>query len=210
MISWNQLCMPKCNGGLGIKRMRQMNDACFLKIGRRMLHEKYALWTKVLSGKYGRNTILEANVISKPTDSFLWKDLSKLWPKLSENCSWALNNGMSIRFWEDNWMKNMGRLKGHALAEISEANLSKKVVDYVGEDGDWNWNSLSILLPPNIISRFHSTLPPSRDMEQDTWVWNHDKSGRYTVKSAYELLAGDMDRTLDPKWLSIWHMDDGA
>lgn len=40
MIRWSQICMPKFNGRLGIKQIRLMNDACFLKIGWRLMHER--------------------------------------------------------------------------------------------------------------------------------------------------------------------------
>lgn len=77
-----------------------------------------ALWNEVLIGKYGRGSNLEAHLISKPTDLALWRDLSKLWPNLLNNCSWDINNGERIRFWKDIWMPSHGKLEDHAIQGI--------------------------------------------------------------------------------------------
>lgn len=70
--------------------MRLMNDVCSLKIGWRMLQERDVLWSKVLISKYGINVSIEANLKVQPTDSPLWRNLGKLWPKLFANCAWSI------------------------------------------------------------------------------------------------------------------------
>ncbi|KAK3228990.1 hypothetical protein Dsin_000871 [Dipteronia sinensis] len=50
--------MPKRNGGLGIKKMKGMNQAFLAKIGWRLLHNEDEFWVKILKHKYLQNKSL--------------------------------------------------------------------------------------------------------------------------------------------------------
>lgn len=52
LISWNRICLPKTEGGLGIRRSRDMNKALLAMIGWRLLHDRDSFWAKVLRKKY--------------------------------------------------------------------------------------------------------------------------------------------------------------
>jgi hypothetical protein len=77
--------MPKQLGGLGIRNLRIMNDACLMKLGWNLRQGKDSLWTQVLWGKYGRNSDETAELVVKHTDSNLWKAIVTLWPNLIEH-----------------------------------------------------------------------------------------------------------------------------
>jgi hypothetical protein len=80
--------MPKWNGGLGLRKLENMNQACLLKIGWKYHGGKNDLWCRVLRGKYedGR----EGCYVSKVTDSHLWKTMVALQPKLEEYSFWSV------------------------------------------------------------------------------------------------------------------------
>lgn len=79
LINWDTLCLPKCVGGLGFKRLVHMNDAFLMKLGWGMLTKSDSLWVTVLRGKYSRGIDLLKGTRYTEQDSHLWKQLHILW-----------------------------------------------------------------------------------------------------------------------------------
>lgn len=52
-VAWENICLPKEQGGLGLRRLRDMNMALLAKLGWRLLTEPDKLWTQTLTAKYG-------------------------------------------------------------------------------------------------------------------------------------------------------------
>lgn len=59
LVSWEEVCKPKCCGGLGLRKAEGANKILFMKLGWRFLSNPDALWIKLLKAKYVK------------TDSFL-------------------------------------------------------------------------------------------------------------------------------------------
>lgn len=47
LISWESVCEPKSEGGLGLRRLEPINLAFLAKVGWRSLHEEKAVWCKI-------------------------------------------------------------------------------------------------------------------------------------------------------------------
>lgn len=56
-MSWQKVCLPKRDGGLGIRLTGKMNKALLAKIGWRIIHENKSLWARVLRSKYKVGTV---------------------------------------------------------------------------------------------------------------------------------------------------------
>jgi hypothetical protein len=52
-VDWDSVCLPKEEGGLGVRRMREFNVALLGKWCWRMLVDKNGLWYRVLKARYG-------------------------------------------------------------------------------------------------------------------------------------------------------------
>ena len=52
LVKWDIVMMPKANGGLGLRKMRQCNMAFLSKLAWRMMGESNSLWAQVLRHKY--------------------------------------------------------------------------------------------------------------------------------------------------------------
>ncbi|XP_061353484.1 kinesin-like protein KIN-14B [Gastrolobium bilobum] len=52
LVAWDQLCMNKDQGGLGLRKMKDFNRAFIMKVGYGILSNPDALWAKVLRSKY--------------------------------------------------------------------------------------------------------------------------------------------------------------
>lgn len=52
-ICWEKIHKPIEIGGLGIKRLKEMNEALLAKLGWRMIKFPILVWVRVLRSKYG-------------------------------------------------------------------------------------------------------------------------------------------------------------
>lgn len=52
LVSWKRVCIPKKEGGLGIRMAADMNKALIAKVGWRLLNDQVSLWSRVIRSKY--------------------------------------------------------------------------------------------------------------------------------------------------------------
>lgn len=52
LIAWKRVCVPKKEGGIGIRKAIDMNKALLAKVGWRLLQDRTSLWARVLRSKY--------------------------------------------------------------------------------------------------------------------------------------------------------------
>lgn len=119
LIAWDRVCLPKCEGGLGIRKATQMNKALLSKLGWRLLNEKESLWARILRNKY---SIGDTHNISwlkpKGTWSSTWRSVGMGLREVTlPGLSWVLGNGSHIRFWIDKWLTDK------PLCELVTAHL---------------------------------------------------------------------------------------
>ncbi|PNY01940.1 ribonuclease H [Trifolium pratense] len=158
-IGRNTMILPKYLGGLDIRNLRIMNDACLMKLGWNLRTKKESLWTQVLWGKYVRDGNATTELVVKLTDSNLWKTIADLWPILIEHEYWAVGNGSSINFWTDKWLDDNTRI-GDLVSVIPEEARGWKVSDVVTNEGEWNFDLISTTTPGDVINKLRSVVPP--------------------------------------------------
>ena len=61
LVNWEQVCKPKGKGGLGIRRMKDLNKSLLTKIGWR-LAEGNTGWENTMKAKYLSNTSFRWNL----------------------------------------------------------------------------------------------------------------------------------------------------
>lgn len=74
--SWNQICTPKSEGGMGIKKVQGMNLAFLSKLGWQMLSPHPRPWVKCLSAKYLQYSKF-LQVECHAASSWIWKGILK-------------------------------------------------------------------------------------------------------------------------------------
>lgn len=52
LISWENICRPRCEGGLGIRRVEDLNAVMLAKLRWEVIIDPKNLWVKVVSAKY--------------------------------------------------------------------------------------------------------------------------------------------------------------
>jgi hypothetical protein len=73
-VKWDQICLPKEQGGLGVKNLALFNKALLGKWKWRILTEGEAVWADLLRPRYGHlpTNLLAGNTLSYTVKSSLW------------------------------------------------------------------------------------------------------------------------------------------
>lgn len=87
-ISWNTVTLPKNLGGLGLRDLQAMNNACIIKLSWKLINNSEEIWCKMLRGIY-KKVILCRN----PTK------------KSIESGKWNIGDARSVDAWEDDWIE---------------------------------------------------------------------------------------------------------
>ena len=108
-VSWEKVCRPFHEGGLGIKDIDNFNVALLSNWKWRLGGPKLGLWRAVLESRYGSWRELDISLINS-TQSWWWRDLAKVCGKRAkDNCfdgriKWIVGDEKKVKFWEDTWV----------------------------------------------------------------------------------------------------------
>jgi hypothetical protein len=80
--SWNSICTPKALGGLGMRRMKDVNLVLISKLGWKLLTGLDSLWASQLSSKYLQTESFLYPSSHSPS-SWLWTSILKSKPIIS-------------------------------------------------------------------------------------------------------------------------------
>ncbi|XP_010473926.1 PREDICTED: uncharacterized protein LOC104753360 [Camelina sativa] len=116
LVSWKKVCMPKGDGGLGIRASKDMNKALIAKVGWRLLHDKQSLWARVLRSKYKVGVV-------KSNWSSTWRSTGTgLREVVCKGQNWVLGDGQRVKFWTDRWLSHS------PLVELETRDVPAEVV----------------------------------------------------------------------------------
>ncbi|CAN1792677.1 Putative ribonuclease H protein At1g65750 [Linum perenne] len=202
-INWDTVCKPKCLGGLGLRNARDLNKAFLMKIVWGLIHNPSELWAKVLIAKYLKKTADGYVLARKSGHSAIWRGVLKVWPSVVNGLQWSIGDGRKTRFWTDRWLDSGELLIDHAL-NLQGVDASLIIVDVCLDNGDWNTDFIFSMLPFNVAMQVVGMSPPRASLGHDSLVWGLEPNGRFSVRSAYQLLADISVANRTPVWDCIW------
>ncbi|GJT35154.1 RNA-directed DNA polymerase, eukaryota, reverse transcriptase zinc-binding domain protein [Tanacetum coccineum] len=101
-VSWKDICTPKSQGGLGIKRLGPWNEALLCKHLWNVIVKKESLWVKWINTvKLKDRSIWEIDI--KDSDSGTWKAMLNLRSNIRESVWKKLGDGRSTNSRFDKW-----------------------------------------------------------------------------------------------------------
>jgi hypothetical protein len=142
LVSWEKICRPKEEGGLGFRNLRILNQAYIHKLAWQMVADPNKLWVQVMRAKYKCGFLSTPNITTRSNSSNVWKVIVKAWEQVKPHLRWVINDGHGTRFWKDCWIPNCGVLAEQYSDSIPMGEIEYSVSSYV-IDGDWNWNMLA-------------------------------------------------------------------
>ncbi|CAJ2630732.1 unnamed protein product [Trifolium pratense] len=217
-VSWNSICLSKESGGLGVRRLREFNQALLGKWCWRMLVDREGLWFRVLAARYG----IEGGRLRDGgrRGSLWWREISHIRDGGSElGGRWfqeqivkRVGDGSDTFFWTDPWVdeiplcQRFGRL--FELAETKSRTVAEMFASGWGEGGEaWVWRRQLRAWEEEMLrecqSLFLNMLLQAHSI--DRWQWRPDPATGYSVRGAYQLITSHLSVTMDDADNLIWH-----
>nr|VDD57762.1 unnamed protein product [Brassica oleracea] len=115
-LCWKDLCLPKNEGALGIRPLKEMNTVFYLKLIWRSSFEKASLWVRWIHCYLIRKGSFWSVSSTTTSGSWVWRKLLKHRELATQFLRMEVGNGKhtlqekDTSFWYDVWSKH-GRLK---------------------------------------------------------------------------------------------------
>jgi hypothetical protein len=221
LVSWDKLCRPKEQGGLGLRDPFIMNKVLSAKIWWRWLKSPKDLWARLWRKKYAPN-VAEKNLIRWNEDtpgSLIWTAARQNRQLVSAHAFWEIRNGKTALFWQDSWQQWPVLCKEEWAQEIctqaTRAGLTK-VADY-WQDGPqenmwhrWHLDRENIALRAGVdLEPWHEEMMkrkiPKRTGE-DILRWGYRPRGTFSTGEAYQLKAPTNPLPNAKVWCKLWNL----
>ncbi|XP_028090713.1 uncharacterized protein LOC114290913 [Camellia sinensis] len=202
MVKWKEISKSKQQGGLGVKRIRLMNDCLLLKRWWRFGVEPNALWKQVIDNKYNQVGVGWCpEPVDDPRISCIWADIlgvARTRPDLveffKENSAPVIGDGKNTLFWRGTWCNNVCLMEVFPrLYSLSLEKFDSVNVMHIRRNSEVEWN-LNFrrsffqweVEDLNRLKLLLSNAPVLRENMADALHWKADPSGYFTVSSAYK------------------------
>ncbi|XP_075670206.1 putative mitochondrial protein AtMg00310 [Castanea sativa] len=102
-VSWEKLCLPKSEGGMGFRELSRFDDSLLAKQVWRLKKNEDTLFHKVFKANFFPScSIMEANSLSK--GSYAWKTITQAKRVVELGLVWQVGDGKSIKVRGDKWL----------------------------------------------------------------------------------------------------------
>lgn len=200
---------------MGVKNLQNLNLALLGKWRWRLLRESEGLWYRVLKVRYGQGSSFRE---AQGRDSTWWRDLWRLEGRDSSNEGWLtrgivrkLGNGREICFWEDCWLGGAKLRDMFSRLYNASTNKEGRLSDLgFWREGNWSWNlqwrRRFFLWEEQILVDLMQVISQCSVHEDrpDSWCWDYDPSGDYSVKSAYRCISKVEESSDSMFYMSLW------
>lgn len=122
------LCKPKQSGGLGFRRIEDLNKALVAKRGWELMAKPDSLWVRALTVKYCRGTnFLKARPVQGA--SWFWKSIMQIQDLVIASFCWGVQSSQELNIWSDPWVSDvegfcpqlkMGTLVDRRIKKVSD------------------------------------------------------------------------------------------
>ena len=105
LVSWEDVCKPKEQGGLGRRDLEVMSEILGSKVWWHWVNHSTKPWVKLWSTKYARyrprHILIRFN--EAPSGSPIWLKALAGKSIIQEHSFWELKDGSRVKFWDDSW-----------------------------------------------------------------------------------------------------------
>ncbi|XP_077237123.1 uncharacterized protein LOC143878767 [Tasmannia lanceolata] len=197
-IAWESLCKPKREGGLGIRRLPELNKAAQLKQLWHILDNKNVPWVKWFSLKYIRNrSIWTLPMPAKP--SWAARSIINARNLASSLVCYIVCPNSKLNFWTDPWHPAgpiSNQISFEPLLNLIPISAS---INRIFEEGWWNL----IQTQPYLQELKKITDTALISSSQDTKVnWKPESNGHFSIRSAWNSIRSTGQKV--PWVSSIW------
>jgi hypothetical protein len=208
--SWNSICLPKEEGGLGFRRMHDFNLSLISKLGWKLLSNSYCLWVSQLQKKY----IKYGNFISSPnvsSSSWILKGIKKIKPLILAGACLTVSRTSTTSILTTNWVPSLPSFRPLPKFSSNRNPRALLIRDLINPTlSSWKAPAINSLFDPIsaqaiLKTRISTELAPA-------YFWTPSTSGKFSVLSAYSFITGsNTNNSVSPIrsqfWNSIWKLN---
>ncbi|GJW57182.1 putative RNA-directed DNA polymerase, eukaryota, reverse transcriptase zinc-binding domain protein, partial [Tanacetum coccineum] len=199
-VAWEEICLPKSEGGLGLCSLEIFNLALMTTHIWNIISNKESLWVRwIHTYKLCGRTLWD--VQPKGAMSWGWRKILQL-RSIVKPFFWVrIGNGMTTSVWYDLWCPQSPLSRFLTPSDIAREgySLQSRVADLV-VNGAWNWPLSWLTKAPNL----SFIAAPNLNESQDCFLWR-DVNGNmkiFSVKLAWEALR---PRDVEVVWhKTVW------
>ncbi|XP_074559236.1 uncharacterized protein LOC141815220 [Curcuma longa] len=177
-ISWETICKPKGEGGLGVRKLLEVSTAISLKLWFRF-RTQASPWAVFLTKMYC-GAVSSVVVPLKWNASPGWRRMMRIRDLAENQIGWTIGKGR-IRFWHDGWLDRGPLFRSCEVVGNPEALVS----DFWGTDG-WNTEKLRAVLPTAVAAEVEEC--DIQDEDDSKMIWKPSPQGFFTLKSAWNCI----------------------
>ncbi|GKC06817.1 hypothetical protein Tco_0998427 [Tanacetum coccineum] len=138
-VSWEAVCLPKDEGGLGVRRLDNFNKALMVSHVWKLLSFKESLWVKWIHVYKLKNRSF-LDIPYRGNMTWGWRKILQLCPLIREFIWYCIGDGSQASTWFNRWCTASTIYNIASSRDIFRAgfDLNSKVRDCIHE-GMWNW-----------------------------------------------------------------------
>ncbi|XP_071699771.1 uncharacterized protein [Rutidosis leptorrhynchoides] len=197
-VKWDIVCLPKDEGGLGIKKLKIWNIALLSSQVRRLLVNKQSLWIKwIHSYRLGERSFWD--VMISPNASWSWRKLLHIRDFIKDHFVHKIGNGGNTSAWYDIW-NDHGRLVNVLSRRniIREGFNGNEMVCNIMHNGNFNWSATWLTEFPIL----NNIDPPCLTNKDDDVFWK-DLNGIVSEYSVYKVWETIRPRATCVPWFNV-------
>ncbi|XP_042964656.1 uncharacterized protein LOC122298876 [Carya illinoinensis] len=192
-VSWSKICSPIREGGLGLRKLEEVQESLFMKLAWNVLTGD-SLWANFFKHKYVKNQ--HVTLVDQRKGTLFWKQIVGMFPKVLGNSWWRVRDG-DVSFWRDPWLKS-GALANSC--DISNFPLLK-VRECRFQNG-WDVDLLHRLVGATKMEEILNCLGEQKE-GGDLLIWKPTLNGVFSSKSAWDCVRVRAPKSEWAAW--IWH-----
>ncbi|XP_050386353.1 uncharacterized protein LOC126802719 [Argentina anserina] len=185
--SWNFLCKPKDDGGLGFRDIHILNMSLLAKQCWRLVQEPDSLWARIMKARYFPDcSIFEATKGYRA--SWSWASIIEARDLLVKGGCWQVENGQSINIWGNKWKPPPDLHDGFLINGVTAPTdivLVNQLIDW--DTHSWYLDNVKHIISGEAAARI-ACLPIGNVDGKDRFIWPWTKNVVFTVKSGYHWL----------------------
>jgi hypothetical protein len=192
--SWDDICKPTNQGGLGIRDMELINKSLIIHTTWSVITNKNPILSNVLKAKYYPNSSFWTATDTGPRSVF-WSSVLQVRHHLYDNSTIQIHAGNSS-IWSSPWIPNWNSIHDNLLLPVTNNPLPSSVSDLRMQGTQtWNQDILTTTFTPQFVQTFNNIqLVPST--EPDILRWTPATNGRCTSKATYTYLQQQQNHSL--------------
>uniref|UniRef100_A0A803P7K6 Reverse transcriptase domain-containing protein n=1 Tax=Cannabis sativa TaxID=3483 RepID=A0A803P7K6_CANSA len=203
--SWETLCQPKQNGGLGFRKFGDMNKALVAKLAWEMACNEDKLWVKIFKEKFcSWEQFWE--VRPKQGDSSVWKGILEARTLIQQGTTTLISNGRDINLWWQPWIPWMSYEEFRStMEEVREKAPHLRYVADLLNQSKTRWNERYVMyLFGRSLGELIIGIDIVNGLDRDKLVWKSVASGSFSVKAAYCLDNEERFGPVLQGWSYVW------